>query len=159
MTAASADLRSLAADLADASGQGIDRAAAEVIRAAATGIMNQARQFAPVKSGKLRDSIHVTFTGPTQAAIGPAVPYGPYQEFGTATRGEYPGPYYFIRPRNAAALSFIGKDGKRVVTQQVKHPGVKPKRYMRRAVEVELAGVADRLAQQGALIITKGPNG
>lgn len=159
MPAASADLTSLAADLAAASGQGIERAAAEVIRATATGIANTARQFAPVKTGMLRDSIHVTFTGPTQATIGPAVPYGPYQEFGTATRGEWPGPYYVIRPRHAAALSFIAKDGRRVVTQEVKHPGVKPKRYMRRAVEVELAGVADRLAEAGALLITKGPNG
>lgn len=158
MPAASADLYSLAQDLSAASGQGIERAAAEVVRAVATGIQNDARQYAPVRTGKLRDSITVSFTGPTQATIGPHVPYGPYQEFGTGTRGEFPGPMYVIRPRHAAALSFIAKDGRRVVTQEVKHPGVRPKRYMRRAVQVELAGVADRLAESGALLITQGPN-
>ncbi len=97
MTAASADLRSLAADLEQASGMGIDRAAAEVVRAAASGIQGQAQQFAPVRTGALRSSIQVTMTGPTSATIGPTVPYGPYQEFGTGTRGEFPGPMYVIR--------------------------------------------------------------
>lgn len=157
MTAASVDLRSLAADLANAAGIGIDRAAAEVIREAAYDIQDQARQFAPVKTGRLRDSIEVGLDGPFKATIGPHVPYGPYQEFGTGSRGEFPGSSYTIRPRNAAALSFV-VDGKRVVTMKVTHPGVRAKRYMRRAVEVEFGPVADQLASRGALLITMGPN-
>ena len=158
MTAASADLRSLAADLASASGLGIERAAAEVIRDTAYGIQHAAMQYAPVRTGRLRDSIQVSFDGALKATIGPTVPYGPYQEFGTASRGEFGGPVYVIRPRNTAALSFV-VGGKRIVTRKVTHPGVRAKRYMRRAVELELGPVAQRLADAGALIITKGPNG
>jgi len=158
MTAASADLTALAQDLASASGLGIERAAAEVIRDAAHGIQSLAMQYAPVKTGALRASIQASFDGALRVTIGPTVAYGPYQEFGTATRGEFPGPAYTIKPRNAAALSFISH-GKRVVTMKVTHPGVPAKRYMRRAVEVEFGPVAQRLADAGALIITKGPNG
>jgi hypothetical protein len=158
VTAASADLRQLAADLDQATGMGIERACAEVIRTAAQGIQSQAMAYAPVKTGALRDSIQVSYDGPFKATIGPTVPYGPYQEFGTASRGEFGGSPYVIKPRNAAALSFI-VGGKRVVTQRVVHPGVRAKRYMRRAVEVEFGPIAAQLAQAGALLITKGPNG
>jgi phage gpG-like protein len=158
MSAASADLRALAADLAAASGAGIESAAAEVVRDYATDTQRQAMAYAPVKTGALRSSITVRFDGPTTAIIGPQVPYGPYQEFGTATQGEFPGPVYEIRPKNAAALSFV-VDGRRVVTQRVKHPGVKPKRYMRRAITDVLGPMAAELARRGALLITKGPGG
>lgn len=155
MTAASADLTALARDLEAASGQGIERAAAEVVREYAGQVQAQAMAYAPVRTGALRDSITVRFDGANSATIAPGVPYGPYQEFGTGTQGEFPSGYYEIRPRNAAALSFV-VDGKRVVTRRVKHPGVKPRRYMRRAVEKVLGPMAAELARRGALLITKG---
>jgi phage gpG-like protein len=157
VTAASANLRSLAADLAHASGQGIEQAAAQVVREYAGKIQDQAMQFAPVKTGALRDSITVSFDSATSATIGPRVPYGPYQEFGTGSRGEFPGSPYLIRPKNAKRLSFVA-DGKRVVTTQVTHPGVRAKAYMRRAVMSAFGSLADDLARQGALLITRGPN-
>lgn len=158
MTAASADLISLARDLSYASGLGIERAAAEVLRDHASNIQNLAMQYAPVKTGALRASIQVTFDGALRVTIGPTVPYGPYQEFGTGTRGDFPTSAYTIRPRNAAALSYVS-GGKRVVTMKVTHPGIRARRYMRHAVEVDLGPLADQLARAGALLITEGPNG
>jgi len=158
MTAASADLRQLAIDLDQASGMGIQWAAAEVVKQAAYGIQQLAMQYAPVRTGALRDSIQVSFSGPLSATIGPRVAYGPYQEFGTASRGDFGGQPYVIRPRNAAALSFV-MGGKRIVTMKVTHPGVRAKRYMRRAVVVEFGPLATQMAEAGALLITEGPNG
>lgn len=157
MSAATADLLSLAEDLRYASGQGIEQAAAQVIRRAAGRVQSAAMQFAPVKTGALRDSIHVTFTSATSADIGPTVPYGPYQEFGTGSRGEFPGVPYLIRPRNARTLSFV-VDGKRVFASEVKHPGVPAKAYMRRGVVAALEPMTQDLLEQGALLITRGPN-
>jgi phage gpG-like protein len=157
VSAASADLRALAADLANASGQGIQQAAAEVIRSTAVSVQGLAQQYAPVRTGALRDSITISFTSATAADIGPHVPYGPFQEFGTGSRGEFPGSPYLIRPKNAKALSFM-IDGKRVVTTQVMHPGVRAKAYMRRAIVSALGPMGDALAEKGALLITRGPN-
>lgn len=156
MSAASADLRSLAADLAYASGEGIARAAAETVRSYAGAIQQLARQYAPVSTGRLRDSIIVTFTSATQAVIGPTVDYGAYQEFGTGSRGEFPGGPYVIRPRNARALAFK-VDGHLVVTKEVHHPGVPPVAYMRRATVAALDPMAAELAERGALLVTLGP--
>jgi len=157
MTAASADLRQLAQDLRAATGTPLDMAAAEVVRRAAVRVQASAMQFAPVATGALKNSITIRFDTPTSATIGPGVEYGPYQEFGTGSRGEFPGAPYEIRPKNASALSFT-VDGKRVVTQKVVHPGVRAKRYMRRAVKEALEPLTADLAATGALLITKGPN-
>lgn len=156
MTAASADLRALAEDLRRA-GESIDQAAADVIRDTAAGTQRLAMQYAPVKTGALRASIIVRFDSPTSAVIGPTVPYGPAQEFGTGSRGEFPGAPYEIRPRDAGALAFtVG--GRKVIARRVTHPGVRGKAYMRKAITDALGPMAEQLAERGALLITKGPN-
>lgn len=157
MTAASADLRQLAADLSSASKVGMFRAAADVVRTTATAVQAEARSKAPMRTGKLRNSIQVTYTSPLSASVGPTVPYGPYQEFGTATRGEFPGPMYEIRPVRASKLAFK-IDGKWVFTKLVKHPGIPPRPYMRPAIQTVLGKMAPELARTGALLVTKGPN-
>ena len=155
MTAASADLRSLAADLAYASNEGIQKAAGQVIHDTAIRVQASAQAFAPVRTGRLRDSISVTFTSITSATIGPGVPYGVYQEFGTASQGEFGGAPYVIKPRYANRLVFK-VDGKWVSAKQVVHPGVKPQAYMRKGLKEALGPAVEELQDQGALLITQG---
>jgi len=157
VTAAYADLRRLAADFAQAGNTTIFNAAAEVVRTTAVAVRDEARSRAPVKTGKLRQSIDITMDGPLTASVGPSVPYGSYQEFGTATRGEFPGPMYEIRPVRASKLAFK-IDGEWVFTTLVKHPGIKARPYMRPAVKAALGQMAPEMARRGALLVTRGPN-
>lgn len=157
MSAASADLTSLARDLA-AAGMGSYRAAAQVVQQTASQVAAEAKSLAPVKTGKLRASIVVRYVNPLHAEVGPAVPYGVYQEFGTASRGEFGGAPYVIRPRKPGGRLVFKVDGKTVAAKQVRHPGVPPHPYMRPALVSALGSMAPRLAESGALLITRGPN-
>jgi HK97 gp10 family phage protein len=155
MTAASADLRSLAANLAHASGEGIQKAAAEVIRDTAEKVQNFAVELAPKKTGALSRSIMITYVSPLEAHIGPTLFYGVFQEFGTASRGEFGGAPYKIRPKRAERLTFQ-IDGTWISTKEVTHPGIPPHPYMRPALEQAIGPAAGELARKGALLITKG---
>jgi hypothetical protein len=156
MTAASADLTSLLEKLS-ASNQNITRMATELIRSTAEKVRSEAISKAPFKTGALRNSISVSYDGPLRATVGPHVPYGVYQEFGTGTRGEFPGQMYEIRPKNPnGRLVFKTKDGKWVSAKLVRHPGIPPRPYMRPALTEALGDSAAKLASIGALSITKG---
>lgn len=156
--AASADLTSLASDLAYASNQGMFKAAQQIIQTTAMNVRDEAQTRAPVKSGRLRDSITVRYVSALSAIIGPQVNYGVYQEFGTGTRGEFPTASYTIKPKNGKYLSFT-VNGKRVVTRSVTHPGIKARPYMRPALTETLGDeMTQKLLEKGALLITKGKN-
>ena len=156
--AASADLASLAADLAYASRQGMMQTAQDIIRQAAQQIKDEAQTRAPIKSGRLKNSITVRYTGPLSAVIGPNTFYASFMEYGTGTRGEFPGPMYEIRPRNARVLAFT-IDGRKVFARKVNHPGVTARPYMRPAFEAVLGrDLVAKLADAGAAAITRGPN-
>lgn len=71
----------LAADLGKASAEAT-RKASLVVQKTASGIENDAKQFAPVDTGALRNSISATVRS-LHAEIGPTVNYAPYIEFGT----------------------------------------------------------------------------
>lgn len=156
MAAASADLRALADDLAFAAGVGPEKAAERLIAQTALQVQALAQGKAPRNTGKLSASIHVTWISKTDVIIGPSVPYGVYQEFGTASRGEFPGQAYEIRPKAKPYLVFQVQ-GRTVVARKVIHPGVKAKPFMRPAVMEALEPFTDRLAAAGQLLITKGP--
>jgi len=156
--AASAEVIALAKDLSDASGESIERSAAQILADGAQRIAAEARAQAPVKTGKLQASIHARWQSPLKVEIGPEVIYGPYQEFGTGSKGEFPGSPYEIKPKTPGGkLVFKTKDGRTVVTRRVIHPGVKPQPYMRPAFKKVLETVMDRLISSGAAQITKGP--
>lgn len=156
MPAASAELRDLAAHLAQASGNGIEKEALDLIQRTAMQIQQLSQGAAPRKTGKLANSIRITWTDKLSATIGPSVPYGVYQEFGTGTRGEYPGKIYEIRPKTKPYLVFK-VNGKTVVARVVHHPGIKAHPYMRPATIAALEPFADQLAERGQLLIIKGP--
>lgn len=156
--AASADLSALALDLASASGMGAQKAAQSIIMQGALRVQSEAQSMAPIKSGRLRNSISIKYPQPLTAIIGPQVEYGVYQEFGTGTRGEFPGAPIKITAKNGGLLKF--KIGNRTIyTRSVNHPGVRARRFMRGGLEAALGQeIVSRLAKAGALLITKGPN-
>lgn len=153
--AATADLSQLAANLAAASGQSLTAVAASVVRETAERVKAQAQALAPVKTGALRNSINVTFTGPLTAVIGPHVLYAAYQEYGTASRGEFGGSPYVIRPVRAKRLVFQ-VDGKRVFAKEVHHPGVRAHPYMRPAAVQAVQDLQDSLGTTGVSLIVTG---
>lgn len=156
-TAASVDLRNLAANLAYASGTGVELAAANVIRSNAEQIRAKAQTMAPVKTGALRQSITIRYEGGLKAVIGPEVPYGVYQEFGTGTRGEFPTGMYQIRPKSPDRRLVFKVNGKWVAAKVVNHPGIRPHPYMRPAVTATLGPeMTQEMADAGALVITRG---
>lgn len=58
------------------------------------------KRRAPVRTGRLRGSIHTEFPSETSAVVGPSVEYGIYVEFGSRGRGARP----FMRPAAEAVL-------------------------------------------------------
>lgn len=158
-SAAYADLTALANDLAYASGEGIARATQRVIRDAAEHIQKDAQTRAPIKSGALRNSISIRYPDDYSAIIGPDVDYGVYQEFGTGARGEFPGTPYEIRPKRANGVLVFRMGNRTVYARKVINPGVRPKAYMRGALEDYLGDrLVSEMAQAGTLAIIKGPN-
>ena len=156
--AASADLSSLAKDLAEASGRSIQMAAQKVVMDTAMTVQAEAQSRAPVKSGRLRNSISIRYPNPLTAIIGPQVEYGVYQEFGTGSRGEFPTGPYTITAKPGKLLRF--KVGAKVVfARSVTHPGVRARHYMRDGLEAAIGSqMLDQLAKAGAAQITRGPN-
>lgn len=156
-TAVSVDLRNIAANLAYASGTGVELTAANVIRNTAEQIRAKAQALAPVKTGTLRESITIRYDGGLKATVGPEVPYGVYQEFGTGTRGEFPTGMYQIRPKRPDGRLVFKVNGKWVSAKVVNHPGIPPHPYMRPAVTATLGQeLAQEMANAGALIVTQG---
>lgn len=84
------------------------------------------REKAPRKTGRLRKSIRKVVRG-YEAYVFPTAPYAAYVEFGTRP--------HIIRPVRAKALRFETRTGEIVFTRLVRHPGTKPKRFIRETVE------------------------
>lgn len=109
------ELNSLAVSLESASGQ-VGHRASQVIRKTAADIEATAKQFAPVDTGALRNSIGHDITGDgrfgqVEAEIGPTVEYGAYVEFGTSRQAPaaYMGPALDRHtPGFVAALEQLG---------------------------------------------------
>ena len=157
MPAAYAELSGLADNFAHASGQSFRAAAAELVDSYAIQTASLAQSFAPVKTGDLRDSITVSRPSPLTAIIGPHVDYGPYQEFGTRTRGEFGGPpAYDIHPKKPGGMLKFQVGGKTVYARVVHHPGVRPHPYMRPAFERIVTPFGQSLAQLGGSYVKYG---
>jgi HK97 gp10 family phage protein len=151
-----ADVSGLVKDLAEISNKTPEEITKNILTDFGEKIVGNARAIAPVKTGKLKDSISYRVERNT-LSVGPHVPYGAYMEFGTGSRGEFPGEPYVILPKNKKYLRFK-VNGQWVSTKRVVHPGVKARPYMRPAVMKTLGGLAGALADKGQMMIVKGPN-
>jgi HK97 gp10 family phage protein len=158
--AVTADLVSLANDLESASGQGIMASAQQILQQSAQRVQAAAQSMAPVKSGALRESISIGYPDPLTAVIGPHVPYAVYQEYGTGSRGEFPGTPYKILPKRPGGVLVFKIGNRTIYARSVTHPGVRPHPFMRPAFRQAMGDqLAASLADAGAALIAKGPNG
>lgn len=133
--------------------------AQKILQDAAVRIQAEAQVRAPTRSGRLRNSITIRYTGPLKAVIGSRLPYAAYQEFGTGSRGEFGGSVYQIKPRNPNGILVFKVQGKKVFAKVVNHPGIKARPFMRPAFEATLGkDLVSRLADAGLAAIMKGPN-
>lgn len=158
MSVAYADVSGLAENFAAASGQSFRVAAEKLVDGYAQQCAALAASFAPVKTGALKDSITVSKRGQLTAIIGPDEPYETYQEFGTATRGEFGGPMYTIVPKKPGGVLVFQINGQTVFAKMVKHPGIPPHPYMRPAFERIITPFGQSLAQLGGSYVKYGPN-
>lgn len=94
------ELNSLAVDLARVPSR-VQQKAPLVVRKVAADIERDAKLFAPIDTGFLRNSIGVDRPGPLEAVIGPTAEYAPYLEFGTSRMA--PPPWPSVRRRFSPA--------------------------------------------------------
>ena len=149
------DVKELAEDLTEISDMTANQITENILNELGTKIEAQAKENAPFKSGRLRDSItHEVGDGKLTVSVG--VEYGRYQEFGTGSRSEFGGSSYKIRPKNKKFLKFK-VNGKTVFAKEVTHPGVHPQPFLRPAVTEVMGDLYDKLAERGQALILKGP--
>lgn len=157
--AATIDLSELVEDFANIAGRkAAQQMVADIIRVKAIEIKRLAQRYAPVKTGKLQSSIEIKYARDYQwAEIYPTAPYAKYIEYGTGSRGEYPGTAYTITPKNAKALRFEVQ-GKVVYAKKVKHPGIRPQPFMRPAAIVGAEDFYEEIIKGSIDLIVNTPN-
>lgn len=157
---ATGDFTALAADIARQSGTPFKEVARNLIRDSAEQVQALASRYAPVKTGELKSSITIEYTDDGMVAeIFPQVDYARYQEFGTGTRGEFPGSMYVIKPKPPKKfLKFKGQGGQDVFVREVKHPGIPPRPFMRPAAERVALGLGSGLADAAVMFLVQTPS-
>lgn len=153
---ATVQLDALASDLAAASGQPFKQVAAGLITQGVAQVETFAKSYSPVMTGHNRNEIH-GFANGLEGTITAESAYARYLEYGTGTRGEFPGQPIVIHARPGGVLAFK-VNGKMVYAKKVTNPGMAPRPFMRPAVERVVWPVAGNLANAAVVFITHGPN-
>ncbi len=104
----------------------LGRGAADSALQLASTFAEEARNRAPVRTGRLRDSITLRRAGDSTYIVEATAPYAGYVEYGSRP--------HTIEPRRARALR-IEADGRTVYAQRVHHPGSAPRPFWRPALE------------------------
>lgn len=152
--AAYADLTSLVQKFAGAK-KDAKKASEHLLDEAAQKTADYMMEFAPVRTGRLRAAIRYT-SSPGRREVGPfGVPYAVYQEFGTATRGEFGGSTYTIKPKRASSLRFK-IDGRWINVKEVRHPGIPASPFARPAAKRALEDIGERYAETGLKLFMEG---
>ena len=150
------DISTLVSDLRTISTLSTGEITENIFRDYGAKIEALAKAKAPHKTGALKSSI-THHASQDSLVISAGASYAMYQEFGTASRGEFNGSPYEIRPKKGKYLVFY-VNGKRVVTKKVTHPGIPARPYLRPAVMEGFGELFDKLAERGQAMILKGPN-
>lgn len=157
-----ADVSRLAEDFAKAAGVSYPQAMQKILEDATWQIQTLAQQYAPVRTGELRDTItrEVEMDGQQVSAyVIATAPYALYQEFGTGSRGEFPGTSYTIRPRPPNThLKFKTSDGRTVFAKEVNHPGIPPRPFMRPAAERYFGPIMEELGNAAVVTLVDTPS-
>lgn len=144
------DLTNLAKDLLAAS-DNIEAVTQDLLEQAGDEIIAEAKATVVVKTGKLKNSI-TKVSMPLKVIVGPAQPYGVFIEYGTGSRGEFPGSMYEILPKNGSVLVFKA-GGRTVYARSVKHPGIKAQPFMRPSAEKWVEDLPRDMARVGVMMI------
>jgi HK97 gp10 family phage protein len=89
-------------------------------------VFAEARERAPVRTGKLRESISLIKVNDLHYVVGSPLEYAVYVERGTRP--------HIIRPKRARALRFV-VGGETVFARLVRHPGTKPHPFFTHALQ------------------------
>ena len=155
--AAAVQLNALAKDLAATSGQPFRAVAGALVGSAIEQTMTYAQQYAPRRTGRLASGFQNSYSG-LSGSVWNTTSYAGDVEFGTGTRGEFPGSPIVITPKRAKYLRFVTKDGRVVYTKRVVSPGMAPRPFMRPAVERIALPFATNIANAAVVSIVQGPN-
>lgn len=157
--AANVNILALAKDLSAASGEPFRQVAGDLVQSATNQVQTYAQQYAPRRTGRLSREITSTFSsGGLTGTVTSGAGYSQFVEFGTGTRGEFPGAPIVIKPKRAQYLRFVTKDGRVVFTKRVVSPGMAPRPFLRPAVERIALPFANNLANAAVASIVRGPN-
>ena len=89
-------------------------------------VFAEVKERAPVRTGKLRESIALVKVSDLHYIVGSPLEYAVFVERGTRP--------HIIRPKRARALRFeVG--GETVFAKKVEHPGTKPRPFFERALQ------------------------
>jgi len=89
-------------------------------------VFAEARERAPVRTGRLRESISLIKVNDLHYVVGSPLEYAVYVERGTRP--------HIIRPKRARALRFV-VGGETVFARLVRHPGTKPHPFFAHALQ------------------------
>ena len=104
----------------------IDKATEEGLDLLGEMAEQKAKEYAPVRTGALRESIHFIRRG-FEILLSSRVFYAVFQEFGTRP--------HLIRPVRARALRWFAETGEPIFAMSVRHPGTQPRLFITRALE------------------------
>lgn len=153
-----ADLTNLSRDLTAIAGGSFKTNTRALIASTLAQVEYLAEAYAPRRTGHLKGSItSYPINGGMGGVIKAQADYASFVEFGTGTRGEFPGQAIIIRPRTGQYLRFRGRDGRIHYAKQVINPGMAPRPFLRPAIERVILPLADALGDSAVLSIIKGP--
>lgn len=133
---ASADIHNLAQALKESS-RNSEVTTERVLVDTAHYIKAEMEARVPVRTGRLRQSIHIWVTG-GQVKIGPDTEYAAFVEFGTKP--------HVIEAKNKKALAF-SMGGNKVIVKRVNHPGTRAQPYVRPAFEAWVDSLGSLVAE------------
>lgn len=119
----------------------------DVLIQASNQIMAEMMVRAPVKTGKLRNSIGVKLEG-DKVIIGPdaaVAPYAGYVEFGTKP--------HVIEPKNKSGVLVFKMNGRTIYAKKVHHPGTAPQPYVVPAFEAWVDSLGTMAAEANVKVL------
>lgn len=149
------DITNLVRDLSEISNLSSAEITENILNDFGQEIVEDAKRLVPVKSGELKSSISYQVNG-NELEVDASAEHADFVEFGTGTKGEYPGKAYDIVPTNGKYLKFT-INGRTIYTKKVRHPGIKAQPYLRPAALNATEKLFPKLLDLGQVMIVKGP--